>query len=46
VAARTAAMRGLDVVVLEAKPEPGARVATRHPGQGGGSPPHTPQKPQ
>jgi flavin-dependent dehydrogenase len=28
VAARTAAMRGLDVVVLEAKPEPGARVAT------------------
>jgi flavin-dependent dehydrogenase len=28
VAARTAAMRGLDVVVLEGKPEPGARVAT------------------
>ena len=28
VAARTAAMRGLDVVVLEAKPEAGARVAT------------------
>jgi len=28
VAARTAAMRGLDVVVLEAKPDAGARVAT------------------
>jgi digeranylgeranylglycerophospholipid reductase len=28
VAARTAAMRGLDVVVLEQKPEAGARVAT------------------
>jgi digeranylgeranylglycerophospholipid reductase len=28
VAARTAAMRGVDVVVLEAKPEAGARVAT------------------
>jgi digeranylgeranylglycerophospholipid reductase len=28
VAARTAAMRGLDVVVLETKPEAGARVAT------------------
>jgi digeranylgeranylglycerophospholipid reductase len=28
VAARTAAMRGLDVVVLEAKPEAGARIAT------------------
>src|SRR5215470_4146127 len=28
VAARTAAMRGLDVVVLEGKPEAGARVAT------------------
>jgi flavin-dependent dehydrogenase len=28
VAARTAAMRGLNVVVLEAKPEAGARVAT------------------
>jgi digeranylgeranylglycerophospholipid reductase len=28
VAARTAAMRGLDVVVLEAKPNAGARVAT------------------
>jgi len=28
VAARTAAMRGVDVVVLEAKPEAGAHVAT------------------
>src|ERR1700733_8098757 len=28
VAARTAAMRGLDVVVVEAKPDAGARVAT------------------
>src|SRR3954454_8882934 len=28
VAARTAAMRGLDVVVMDAKPEAGARVAT------------------
>src|SRR5262252_9429287 len=28
VAARTAAMRGLDVVVMEAKPDAGARVAT------------------